>query len=333
MTQRWEEDADIDALNQAMATIASTGQVIKHCVETVPLEVTRALARATTQAGYRHLFVYRKQPLGRLLSLHFARDNDIWGPEMKTGREPTPEDLRRQSLPVPRLLAHEQRCAAALGEMWSLLLGLSQSPSALAYEDLYAAPSQQQAQEVLGRVLSELELQVPPASLPAVLARVLGSGDQGTRASYDQYQGVDELAQALAAAPRFEPAPPLVHCTVSLPAVSSPWVSKASMESPHAVVPRRRRIEGLVVLAPGVAADRLRLLLQGPDGLLTPVKWGIRSMWAARAFPESPNASSARFAFNGELPDGVARLVLEDQGSGERQACLEIHTAGVPAAG
>jgi hypothetical protein len=104
-------------------------------------------------------------------------------------------------------------------------------------------------------------------------------------------------------------------------------VAKASLEGlrDQVLVPRRRMAEGLVVLAPGAPGD-LRLLLLA-DGQERPVAWRIRSKWAEKSFPDSPNAAHARFAFPCSLADGVATLVLESASTGERQAVLELVTA------
>lgn len=327
VTQRWEDDGDLEAMNQAMATIAAGGRVIKHCVEMVPPEVSLALARATSDAGYQHLFLYRRQALGRLLSLQFARVSGIWGSKMKDGREPTPEELSQQLLPVPQLVAHEQRSVAALTEVWDELLARGQAPSAIAYEDLYAAASPEAAQAVLGQLLAEMGLAVPASKLPEVLADVLGRGDQGTRDAYDQFQGIAELAEALVAVPCFVPVSPLVSCEAVVPDEPASWVAKASLEGlrDQVLVPRRRMAEGLVVLAPGAPED-LRLLLLA-DGQEQPVAWRIRSKWAEKSFPDSPNAAHARFSFACSLADGTARLVLEHPATGERQTVLELVTA------
>jgi LPS sulfotransferase NodH len=327
VTQRWEDDGDLDAMNEAMATIAAGRRVIKHCVEMVPPEVSLALAKATSEAGYQHLFLYRRQALGRLLSLQFARVSGIWGSKMKDGREMPPEELSQHLLPVAQLVAHEQRSVAALTEVWDELLALGQSPSAIAYEDLYAAASPQAAQAVLAQLLVEMGVTVPAAKLPEVLADVLGRGDQGTRDAYDRFQGIAELADALAAVPGFVPVSPLVSCEAVSPEAPAPWVAKASLEGlrDQVLVPRRRMAEGLVVLAPGAPED-LRLLLQA-DGQEHPVAWRIRSKWAEKSFPDSPNAARARFSFPCSLADGTALLVLEHPGSGERQTVLELVTA------
>jgi hypothetical protein len=79
ITQAWQSDQDRVSLRQAVAEVAAKGEVIKHCVETVPWEITEALLEATHAAGYRHLFLYRRHAAERLLSLSTSPRKPAFG--------------------------------------------------------------------------------------------------------------------------------------------------------------------------------------------------------------------------------------------------------------
>jgi hypothetical protein len=322
IVQHWLQHHDATALDQAVAGVAARGEVIKHCVEMVPPDVNRALAKASSAAGYGHLFLYRKQALSRLLSLHFANVSGIWGPQMNPGSFPALHELERRVLPVSKLAAHEQRCAAALKLAWQELLALDQVPVALAYEDLYAAASRSDALGCLSRLLPALGMSLSPSALAESLEKILGQGEQGTRRAYELFEGADALNQALANVDRFVPAPPLVCRELVQPPPSVPWVRAVILDHAQAVVPRRSKLGGLVVLAPNAPMDLRLRLRQG--GVEDPVHWNIRSPWAERNFPEAPNAAAARFAITGELRMGACSLVIESAALAETQTCATI---------
>lgn len=132
VTAAWRKDRDALAMGAAMQEIAAEHQVIKHCVEMVPPEINGGLALATAAAGYQHVFLYRRQPKGRLLSLHYARVSGIWGNRMKTGQPPTEEELRRHPLPVNELVERERRGMRALQRVWDGLVEMGVHPLAIA---------------------------------------------------------------------------------------------------------------------------------------------------------------------------------------------------------
>jgi hypothetical protein len=77
VTKHWNDYKDAAVLHCSMQAIAAERNVIKHCMEMVPWEVTRALAEAAVHAGYKHLFLYRESPRDRLLSLHFVQKTEV----------------------------------------------------------------------------------------------------------------------------------------------------------------------------------------------------------------------------------------------------------------
>jgi hypothetical protein len=172
-------------------------------VELLPWEVSQALLEVSIEAGYQHVFLYRKQALARLLSLHYARGTGVWGP----GMAPTGKTLPAQALPVSDLAAHEQLCASLLQRAWEQLLACGQTPWAMAYEDIYGTAQPAAAVQQLMGLLQWLGPTGDEVARQQWTEAVLAHGDQGTRANYAHFAQTDALARALARQEPFVPAP------------------------------------------------------------------------------------------------------------------------------
>lgn len=215
ITRAWNESRNLAALDAAVRQVIAKREVIKHCVETVPWEVTELLAKAAAQADYRHLFLYRESPLDRLLSLHFARVSGIWGPGMKTGKAltgapeppkaPEPDSTPFNPLPVKILLQHERKCVGLLKKLWDMLEAANAMPIALAYEHIYHNRDLGQVGQMLRCILLQLGLSVADDVFTQWVKDVVGKGDQGTRQLYRQFPGYAELAKRCDDLPRFVP--------------------------------------------------------------------------------------------------------------------------------
>jgi hypothetical protein len=288
----------------------------------VPWAVTEALARAAAEAGFRHMVLFRRSALDRLLSRQFALLSGIWGPKMRPSA--TEEAVLAQSLPVRDLVAHEARCVQLLRDTWALLLGLGQVPFPLAFEDIYAAP-EDQARLKVKHLLSAFGLQTHTAADDRLIGDVLRKGEQGTRAAYAGFQGVAELEAALARIAPFEPAVVRYGAAATRgTAEAAPWITYASLDTPGALVGRHeaRLLTGLVVLA-AQAPAQAELLLRTASGLYK-APWGFQSDWAKQHFPGSPNAARARFSVEARPLDPPLEIVVRDPLSDIAQAALRI---------
>lgn len=294
VTEQWNKARDQPALDAAMAEIAGSGVVIKHCVETVPWEVSEALAAATCRAGYSHLFLYRDNSLDRLLSLHYARQSGIWGPEYEAGAA-LDQKIFAQPLPVEELVKHERRATGMLSKAWRYLVMQGASPMALAYEDIYAVSSPAQARHILAPVLQAFGLSQGEGHDATLMADIVGSGEQGTRASYGAFPGVAELKKRLGAVPRFAPDDGDSVPVAVQRSGNHPWVLHASIDViPELVMPGAPiELGGVVVLSrsapPGCT---LEMIGARQDGAL---QWDLASPRMARAYPAGANATKARF--------------------------------------
>lgn len=321
--QAWQETQDADALRQAVEAVAAKGEVIKHCVETVPWAVTEALIEATAKSGYRHLFLYRRNAVDRLLSLHFAKETGIWGPDMKARKAVTgAPEIKEESalppqaishLPVEKLIAHERRCVELLEKTWHRLKALGAEPTALAYEEVYRAPSLQAAQAVLERVLAALGIAAP--DLPAWTQAIVGRGDQGTRDRYREIPGYPELVKRAAQLPVF--LNPSYKPTWRLLAQDHPWIVRAFVDVlPQQIVEEQTFEIGGVVVLSQEAPDGLRLTLHVGNQERA-VEWGIESPRMAQEHPRAKNSARSRWRSACQLtPENnyaIVQLVAPDQ--------------------
>lgn len=294
VTEQWNKERDRPALDAAMTEIAGSGVVIKHCVETVPWEVSEALAVAACRAGYSHLFLYRDNSLDRLLSLHYARQSGIWGPEYEAGAA-LDQKIFAQPLPVEDLVKHERRATAMLSKAWRHLVAQGASPMALAYEDIYAVNSPTQAHQKLAPVLQAFGLSQGEGHDATLMADIVGTGEQGTRASYGAFPGVAELKKRLGAVPRFAPDDGGCVRMAVQRCGSHPWVLHASIDvNAELVMPGEPVDLGGVVVLSKSAPPGCTLEMTGArqDGAL---QWDLASQRMARAYPAGANAATARF--------------------------------------
>jgi LPS sulfotransferase NodH len=200
ITRAWREWSDLAALAAGVRAVCARRGNIKHCVEMVPWEITETLLAASRAADFRHLFLYRRDTVGRILSMEYARRTQVWGP---LHIEKAAHDARafEKPLDAPALIEHETRCIELLDRAWAQLREAGAEPVALAYEDLYGA-DEALASQALARVLRGLGLSRGAKADAALLAELRGRGDQNTRERYTRFKGVDALRAEAAALPR-----------------------------------------------------------------------------------------------------------------------------------
>jgi len=297
ITERWRAERDPDTLRGSIQEVVNRKELIKHCVEMVPWEVTEALARASAGAGYTHLFLYRKNPLDRLLSLQFAKLSGIWGAEMKDKGELS-ERIFAEPLPVRELVQHEQRSADLLSRTWELLCRLGARPLALAYEDVYQTGDAELSVRALLPVVTTLGLGGAERENRAFISELVSKGDQGTRDKYRKFRGIEQLDAELGQMSRFNPERELGGLHVTL--LSCSWVLHATVDAAPQMFKQGvpEDIGGVVVLNAD-APSGCSLELVARDGPVAAVKWGIPSPRMAKEYPEGSNRSVARFAIVG----------------------------------
>lgn len=218
ITTDWQERRNVEELSSAVGAELCDRPILKHCVETVPWEVSAALASASTKAGYSHLFLYRRNAKARLLSLYFAQTTGMWGPkkepETAMAAKQTVGDTQsgtvgemtlQKALPVQELVRHEIHCVRLLSRAWRLLNATSSTLEAVAFEDLYGTGDVVSKMDPLMRVCGIDSNDFDEIQQRAWIDDLTGRGEQGTRDLYEAFSGVSELSVELQKVKPFSP--------------------------------------------------------------------------------------------------------------------------------
>ncbi len=139
LTRGYRATGDAAALARELHDALSARPNIKHCIENVPIPVTRALVDAADALGYYMMILTRRDEVRRIGSLLLAQATGAWGnrkaetiyPEIISGtRTPDPVDL-------DKLASRVQTDCAALGHTLRLLRNRGALPDWHVFEEIY----------------------------------------------------------------------------------------------------------------------------------------------------------------------------------------------------
>jgi hypothetical protein len=196
LTRAFIADRDEATLRVGIDAICARGVTLKHCAETVPPKLNTVLADASMAAGYRHVFLYRRSALDRLLSLIYAQRTGVWGPGSAASAA-ADEQAFMSPLDIDHLLGHERVCRAELSAVHARLLARGATPQQLVFEDLLQSAEPECAATLLRPVLLALGLAVTEDERSALALRLVGAGEQGTRERYRHFSNWRALEAAL----------------------------------------------------------------------------------------------------------------------------------------
>lgn len=293
IVEQWREFKNDLVLADEIQAITNQHVIIKHCVEMIPWEISSALANAAINSGYRHLFLYRKNSLDRLLSLNFAEKTGVWGPAMQSN---TNEHIKL-TIPVDRLVAHERKSIDLLQQAWDYLKANGANLVALSYEDLYRT-SLEHAKKALDPVFEMLNLSNGFQADSDFVFELINQGDQGTRDKYEAMQGIDELEQALLNISVFNPKIDSLELSVLENSDLPLWVCLAKIDDlPDSLPPNQFfSLGGVVVLEENAPEGMSLSLLTNESELL--VEWNIDSPRMEKLYPNNAQSAKARFKSN-----------------------------------
>lgn len=126
IVQKFQEDKDLDALEASIDALLENKVNIKHCVEVVPVQVTKLLIKCAKKHGYFFIVLTRSNSIRRLRSLFLAMSTDAWGPEHEAERYPA--ILAGEVKPAPINLDKVRR------QYWNDQLVLGRTISQLRYQ-------------------------------------------------------------------------------------------------------------------------------------------------------------------------------------------------------
>ena len=293
VTDEWLKGEDLLKLENRIEEILAVGVSFKHCVEMVPEELNQLLRRLAGRHGYRHVFLYRRSALDRLLSLHFAGISGIWGRHFYS-RDNLDASIFERPLPVKSLVEHEAFCVERLQRAWDDLLSKGAWQRTICFEDIFDASRPESGAAIIVALLESLGLTNGRPADHRLAEKLIFRGEQGSRPEYRQFTGIDALVAGLGnmTPPDFrrpcfkvqvefagEENPEIVHCEID----RLPDVVESGELFP---------VSGIVVPRSNERAWRIERE-QGVERI--PVRWRIRSPKIEAQFDGLVHASNARF--------------------------------------
>lgn len=202
LTKSWLETKDREKLLAGVREVCSNQENIKHCVEKVPWAVSNALVEASVEHDYIHMFLYRENPTGRLLSMEYAERTRSWGPGsvLQEGQD---SDAFVKPLDVAALIDHEAKANNRLNDFWSKLCNHGVKPIAVSFEQLYSAPITDVRSKAV-QIAEHFSLPTDEDFIESMVSEVRGKGNQGTNDRYSKFVGLDELEGAVASLPKLK---------------------------------------------------------------------------------------------------------------------------------
>jgi hypothetical protein len=142
VTQDYIDHADAGRLHDLIAAALAQTPNIKHCIEVVPMAVTRALIDVTQAKGYHVIVLTRRNEARRIASLLLAQATGAWGaraaeqiyPKIMAGLQSA------QPIDLDRLPHRVNVDFAALGQTLTLLRNRAIAWDWQVFEDIYLGP-------------------------------------------------------------------------------------------------------------------------------------------------------------------------------------------------
>lgn len=139
ITKGFRQTEDAGAMTGAIQTALAKRPNIKHCIEIIPLDLTRALIDSCNDLGYRFIVMTRRDEARRLASLFLAVATGAWGPD--AAEEIYPQIISGDLTPEPIDLARIQHRVStdyhSVGRTLALLRNRRIDYRWLLFEELY----------------------------------------------------------------------------------------------------------------------------------------------------------------------------------------------------
>ena len=196
VVKNWKESKNKEQLKNALIDILSQKVCIKHCLENVPDEVNAILLEISVQYGYKHLFLYREQAEGRLLSLNYAEKTGVWSSDFKN-KSNLDNSIFSQKIESKRLIQHELTCRKQMKSIYQKSVSLKAFPLTVSFENLYKQPYKQSKKLVqdLFTLLVPSMTDIPEE----FFEKLLKKGAQGTKTDYTRFNGSEDFLKQVRA--------------------------------------------------------------------------------------------------------------------------------------
>ncbi|MES9963645.1 MAG: glycosyltransferase [Candidatus Sedimenticola sp. 20ELBAFRAG] len=200
IVDRWRKHKDKASLYRDLDKVLSKKILVKHCLEIMPAELNSAIATLSIKYGYRHLFLYREEAVGRLLSLNYSMKTDIWSKDQ--ARESVVDDkVFKEKIPIKKLIRHEIDARREMQRVYELLLDSGNSPLSISFEQLYNS----QFSEASDRVKHLFQELIGEESVcnHDFIDKLLNKGGQNTRSEYVRFSNSEAFIDEVKKLPRF----------------------------------------------------------------------------------------------------------------------------------
>lgn len=156
ITSDFRESGDLGAMEEAVAGALADSPNLKHCVEIIPPEITRALIERAMAQGYGFMVLTRRDEARRIASLLLAQATGAWGPRAAEKIYPKIREGKVTPEPIDpkKVRARVSTDFFSLGRMLVMLRNRRIDPDWLIFEELYFGdtPIEEQARAIAARL-------------------------------------------------------------------------------------------------------------------------------------------------------------------------------------
>jgi hypothetical protein len=290
-------------LQAALSQVLAERPVIVHCVDDLDESFQIALAAAAAKAKYRHLILYERSPLERLLLQHARRraeaGSEARAPEPGPRSEQAPADSAHVEIEqLAALLRHARACHKRLAWVRHVLRLRGHARRTEVFENLFDERDTPSEQRRRWRHMLD-SIGVPAADdarLDTWIAAAPKWDPEVSRAPRLQPEAMRVLKRELTHLPGFEVQQSFLHPTARVSGDSRGDIRIFRLGGLPLFVDEgdALAVAGTAIAAAGVDASRLELLVDASNGVQT-MKWPLPSPAIASQIPEEPQAGNARF--------------------------------------
>lgn len=154
--QAFSENGDVKQLRAALHEGLAHRPVIKHCYELMSHGFNKALMQVTTELGYRHIVLDRRNEADRLISLELAQLTGAWGGDAAQKIYPAIEagDVVLERMNMDHAMYQMRLCHTRRKELAAMTKRATPAPFVIYFEDVYSDATAGRA--LIGRLLAYL---------------------------------------------------------------------------------------------------------------------------------------------------------------------------------
>ncbi|MGR3623942.1 hypothetical protein [Pseudophaeobacter sp.] len=139
IVKAFQESGDEQALEASIDALLKEEVNIKHCIEVIPLDVTRVLIERAKAHNYYFIVLSRKNTTRRLRSLFLAKATGAWSPEQEQERYPAimSGETQAESLDIQKVRKQVWHDFYVLGQTLAMLRYRKIDYNWVVFEEIY----------------------------------------------------------------------------------------------------------------------------------------------------------------------------------------------------